>query len=662
MIPPGGDTAISTDARFSWGLRGITVNSAGTIIYVTDENMVRKIYTGDSDTIYANSEAGDLTNIKVVNVNQTSDWGRSEDGDSAASAKFEGPRSIGTLSNGDIVVGDYYGIKKLTVGSESSAPKFYKVVQKEWSEKEGLVVDSSDNIYFSAREDNYIYKYVSSTGSLVQVIDTEAGTIDGVTATAQISQPRDIALHSNGNLVFVQNSDQKVREIDFASKIRIPAGQTTGTFTLNIKDESFYESNETIQIVATGNSVTINDTNLITESAVDYLSFTSTTDKATDATDGVNGIVLKSDDSAPSVQIIASQASIAENGGVSTVSFQIGGAAESGTKMDLDDALKGDFPYIGKYNDHKYYIVHEWSTWDEALARATALGGYLLTINSEAENTWVTSNLGDYKWDSYWIGFNDKTEEGTFVWANGADSTFTNWNGGEPNNSGDEDVVEFNGHNGRWNDLNINDGRFFIIEFSGTISAKDVVVPYLVTRSTGFSDTSGSGGDATFTNSGIVTIPAGQSKIDLTLTGVDDSANEAIETITYTISNSGGDPLADGTGSIKDGTYDASNSVATISIIDDEEPAVTGFSGSIGEFSENGGSVTITATIDVAKTTASKLNLTITDGGATSGVDYSISELKTVSTLAGSTSGFKDGLGSDAKLWHPSKIISELEM
>jgi hypothetical protein len=87
-----------------------------------------------------------------------------------------------------------------------------------------------------------------------------------------------------------------------------------------------------------------------------------------------------------------------------------------------------------------------------ALARATALGGYLLTINSEAENTWVTSNLGDYKWDSYWIGFNDKTEEGTFVWANGADSTFTNWNGGEPNNSGDEDVVEFNGYNGKWND------------------------------------------------------------------------------------------------------------------------------------------------------------------------------------------------------------------
>ena len=61
--------------------------------------------------------------------------------------------------------------------------------------------------------------------------------------------------------------------------------------------------------------------------------------------------------------------------------------------MDLDDGLKEDFPYIGTYQDHKYYIAHEWLSWSEAKDRAEALGGYLLTINSEAENTWLKDNL-----------------------------------------------------------------------------------------------------------------------------------------------------------------------------------------------------------------------------------------------------------------------------
>jgi len=656
-VPSGSNTSIATDARFTWSLRGITVNAAGTIIYVTDDNQIKKIYSGDGDNIFTNSLNEDFTNIKVANVNYSYDWGyTNENGTLATAAQFEGPRGIDIDSNGDLIVADHRGLNKLTVSSESSAPKFYRLVQKEWNEKDALVIDAADNMYFSSRQDHYIYKYVSSTGTLVKVIDTEEGTVDGATATAQIGQPTDIALHSNGNLVFVQNSDKKVREIDFAAKIRIPAGSSSGSYTLNIKDESFYEDNESIKIVAAGSGLSINPVSLITESSVDYLSFDSVTADKTD--DGTNGLTLVSDDNAPSVQVTTSTTSIEEDGGVATVSFTIGGAAESGTKMDLDDGLKDEFIFIGNYQDHKYYIAQEWRSWNDAKDRATALGGYLLTISSQAENDFIQNNLGDYKWDSYWLGYSDTAEEGTFVWANGSDASYTNWNGGEPNNSGDEDVVEFNGHNGKWNDLNINDGRFFIIEFSGTISAKDVVVPYLVTRSTGFSDTSGSGGDATFTNSGTVTIPAGQSKVDLTLTGVDDSANEAIETITYTISNSGGDPQSDGTGSIKDGTYDSENSAVSISIIDDEAPAVS-WATTAATLNENGGSVTITATSDQAKSTASKLNLTVTDGGATQNVDYSIAELETVNTLAGSSSGFKDGEGSDVKFRHPRKMTAD---
>ena len=314
--------------------------------------------------------------------------------------------------------------------------------------------------------------------------------------------------------------------------------------------------------------------------------------------------------------------------------------------MDLDDGLKGEYPFIGNFQDHKYYIVQDWVSWETARQNAIDLGGYLLTINSAAENNFIQNNIGDnYKWDSYWIGFSDTAEEGTFVWANGSDSTYTNWYDGEPNNAGDEDVVEFNAYSGKWNDLNSNDGRFYIIEFSGTISAKDVVIPYVVSNSSGFSTTSGT--DATFTGSGTVTIPAGQSKVDLTVTAVNDSENEDTETITYTI-----------TDNITDGTYDEASSTATISIIDDEAPAVT-WSSSAANFNENGGSITITATSDKAKTTASKLNLTITDSGATQNLDYVVSELQKVNTLAGGSSGFKDGEGSDAKFDRPHGMVSD---
>ena len=415
----------------------------------------------------------------------------------AASAGFYRPGSLDFDSNGDLYIADHEYLKKLTVGTQSGNPQVTNIIQKGWSDKRGLVVDGSNNVYFSGRDSDYIYKYNSSTGSLLSVVDNGSGSVDGDLSVAQIARPTDLALHpSTGNLVFIEESEKKVREVDFSKKIRIFAGETTGSYTLNIKDESFYEDNETIKFVATGSNVSINSKNLITESSTDYLSFDSTTAKSENATDGTNGIILVSDDSAPTVQIVASESTIAENGGVSKVSFTIGGASESGSKMDLDDGLKGEYPFIGNFQDHKYYIVQDWVSWETARQNAIDLGGYLLTINSAAENNFIQNNIGDnYKWDSYWIGFSDTAEEGTFVWANGSDSTYTNWYDGEPNNSGDEDVVEFNAYSGKWNDLNSNDGRFYIIEFSGTISAKDVVIPYVVSNSSGFSTTSGT--DAT---------------------------------------------------------------------------------------------------------------------------------------------------------------------
>ncbi|MGE0479594.1 MAG: C-type lectin domain-containing protein [Phycisphaerae bacterium] len=105
-------------------------------------------------------------------------------------------------------------------------------------------------------------------------------------------------------------------------------------------------------------------------------------------------------------------------------------------------------------SDHQYYLLAA-SSWSAAEAAAVALGGHLVTINDADENEWVRAELANFGGVDrrVWIGFNDVAEEGNFVWTSGEPVTYTNWNGGEPNDSGGvEDATELFGSNGAWND------------------------------------------------------------------------------------------------------------------------------------------------------------------------------------------------------------------
>jgi len=105
-------------------------------------------------------------------------------------------------------------------------------------------------------------------------------------------------------------------------------------------------------------------------------------------------------------------------------------------------------------NGHRY-TMHTGRTWTEAEALAVSLGGHLVTINDAAENEFVRASvLGFDGVDRRgWIGFNDVASEGNFVWSSGEAASFTNWNGGEPNNAnGTEHYTEMLGGSGAWND------------------------------------------------------------------------------------------------------------------------------------------------------------------------------------------------------------------
>ncbi|MBC7771879.1 MAG: hypothetical protein H7210_05250 [Pyrinomonadaceae bacterium] len=135
------------------------------------------------------------------------------------------------------------------------------------------------------------------------------------------------------------------------------------------------------------------------------------------------------------------------------------------------------------------YFITSVGNWLEAQARAEALGGNLVTINSAIEQLYLETyllNLVGFT-QRCWIGLHEVGAEGNYQWASGDPVLYTNWAAGEPNNSGgSEAYVDFSRSlMGRWNDARLNVGsRFGLIEvtehacrcdwnFSGVVNSQD---------------------------------------------------------------------------------------------------------------------------------------------------------------------------------------------
>jgi len=132
-------------------------------------------------------------------------------------------------------------------------------------------------------------------------------------------------------------------------------------------------------------------------------------------------------------------------------SSETGAASGAGTLTIADGALfEVTHPDTGTR-----YVAYAAATWAAAEATAVQLGGHLVSIQDAEENEWVRANVANFGGVDrrLWIGFSDVQVEGQFAWTDGASTNYTNWNPGEPNNSGGtEDFTELLGSNGRWND------------------------------------------------------------------------------------------------------------------------------------------------------------------------------------------------------------------
>ena len=135
------------------------------------------------------------------------------------------------------------------------------------------------------------------------------------------------------------------------------------------------------------------------------------------------------------------------------------------------DAQLVQWPASAGGNDHWYEPVYVGSNtlWTYAQNVATAKGGYLASITSPAENSFVTNLVADLKyWDQNssgtfgpWVGGyqpNKNAEpSGNWAWTSGEGWGYTNWSSGEPNNAYNrEDYLQLGrsagGQWGVWND------------------------------------------------------------------------------------------------------------------------------------------------------------------------------------------------------------------
>ena len=116
---------------------------------------------------------------------------------------------------------------------------------------------------------------------------------------------------------------------------------------------------------------------------------------------------------------------------------------------------------VNPVNGHAYKRIQCHSIID-AMTQATAENAYIVSINDNVENEWLQSVFGR---DRFWIGLNDVTEEGQWVWHSGEPVTYTNW-GEHERDGGNNEMKDYVivGYNGRWETVALGKGQAHFIQ------------------------------------------------------------------------------------------------------------------------------------------------------------------------------------------------------
>jgi len=112
---------------------------------------------------------------------------------------------------------------------------------------------------------------------------------------------------------------------------------------------------------------------------------------------------------------------------------------------------------IRDYNGHSYQVFSNVvETWEEAKAYCEKMGGHLVVINDNAENTAVYNIMVEMGYSDAYFGYADVNANGNWSWIEGYSSDYTNWAPNEPNheNSNENYAMFYHKYKYTWNDGN----------------------------------------------------------------------------------------------------------------------------------------------------------------------------------------------------------------
>ncbi len=128
-------------------------------------------------------------------------------------------------------------------------------------------------------------------------------------------------------------------------------------------------------------------------------------------------------------------------------------------------------------NGHYYQLITTTCSWSTARDNAknktyNGMAGHLVTITSSGENDFIQKSV--LSGQNCWIGASQPSgssePSGGWQWVTGETWSYTNWNSGEPNNSGGaEHVAELYGNSGKWNDLRSSNSLVYVVEYEHVV-------------------------------------------------------------------------------------------------------------------------------------------------------------------------------------------------